>query len=71
MSALDDELAGMGLDAYDREKFKKALKEARDKQKQSGGSAFDHFCNIIRRTASWIWDKLSRFWDWLKEVLDW
>lgn len=71
MSALDDELAEMGLDAYDREKFKEAIREAKKKQRESGGSAFDHFCNIIKRTASWIWDKLTRFWDWLRDLLDW
>lgn len=71
MSALDDELAAIGLDAYDREKFKQALAEAKKKQRESGGSAFEHFCNIIQRTASWIWDKLTSLWDWIRDMLGW
>lgn len=68
MSTLDEELAELGLDSYDCQKFKEALVEAKKKQRQSGGSAFDHFVNIIKRTASWIWDKITSFWDWLTSL---
>lgn len=68
MSTLDEELAELGLDGYDRQKFKEALVEAKKKQRQSGGSAFDHFVIIIKRTASWIWDKITIFLDWLTSL---
>ena len=68
IARLQEEFMESGYDSYDARVLAEQIVEAGKMTDEGGKSAFEHFCEGIKRAASWLWGKIQGIIDWIRRL---